>query len=295
MHRRSCAAEVLLWAIVALAPTATIEAQSAEAHRSQFEVASVKRNQAGTIYKGVRQFSHGRVTAENTPVNVLIGVAYKRREGWFEIAGGPNWIASDGYDVIAKAPGDASNEQMYPMLQELLRDRFHLRLHRETRELPVYALLTAKGGLKLQNQKSENCFAGPPGTEPHPVPGEPFVVPCGFITVSLSPLGLQIRGGRTSMQRLAAILSGVLGRTVVDRSGFRGTFDIDVEFTPDDAIAGIPGRGLPGSLPTEPPSGDHAGPSLFRALQERVGIKLESGKGFVTVLVIDHVERPTEN
>lgn len=244
---------------------------------------------------GVRQLSHGRVITENTPLKFLIGVAYKRREGWFEISGAPGWMDSDGYDIVAKASGDATNEQMYPMLQALLKDRFQLKLHRETRALPVYDLVVSKGGLKLQNPKTGNCFGGPPGTEPPPVPGKPLVLPCGYVTESLSPLGLQIRGGQTSMQRLALTLSGVLGRTVVDRTDFSGTFDIDLEFTPDDAIAGIPGRGMPGALPTDPPSGDHAGPSLFSALQDRVGLKLESAKGPVTVLVVDHVERPSAN
>jgi len=149
--------------------------------------------------------------------------------------------------------------------------------------------------LKLQNPKPGNCFAGPPGTEPPPVAGAPLVLPCGSITVSLAPLGLQIRGSQTSMQSLALILAGVLGRTVVDRTDFHGIFDIDLEFTPDDMVAGIPGRGMPGSLPTAPPSGDSAGPSLFSAMHERLGLKLESAKGPVTVFVIDHVERPSPN
>jgi uncharacterized protein (TIGR03435 family) len=261
----------------------------------QFEAATVKRSQAGTIFMGVRQLSHGRVVTENTPLNTLIAVAYKRRTGWFEIIGAPRWMESDGYDVIAKAAGDATNEQMYPMLQALLRERFQLKIHRETRDLPVYALVPAKGGMKLTNSKTENCFSGEPGSAPRPVLGAPLVLPCGDIAVSLAPLGLQIRGGQTSMSRVATALAGVLGRTVVDRTNFRGTFDIDVEFTPDEALAGIPAAGMPGALPSAPPSGDHAGPSLFVALQEKAGLKLESTRGLVTVLVIDHVERPAEN
>ena len=242
---------------------------------------------------GVRRLSHGRVVIENMPLKALLGVAYKRRVEWFEISGAPGWMDSEGYDVIAKATGDATNEQMYPMLQALLRDRFQLTLHRETKDLPVYLLVVAKGGLKLQNAKPGSCFAGP--TEPPRVPGVPLVLPCGNIAVSLAPLGLQIKGVQASMQVLAPILSGLLGRTVVDRTDFRGTFDIDLEFTPDDAMAGIPGPGIPGSLPAVPPSGDSAGPSLFSAMQERLGLKLESAKGPVTVFVIDHVERPSQN
>jgi bla regulator protein blaR1 len=279
----------------ARAQSAQSASKSGARANAQFEVASVKRSQERTIYMGVRQFSHGRVLTENTPLKFLIGVAYKRREGWFEISGAPGWMDSDGYDIVAKASADNTNEQMYPMLQALLRDRFQLKLHRETMDLPVYNLVAAKGGLKLQNPKPQDCVAGSPGAEPPPTRGSPLLLPCGNVAVSLAPLGLQIRGGQTSMQRLATILSGVLGRTVVDKTDFHGTFDIDLEFTPDDAVAGIPGRGMPGALPTDPPSGDHAGPSIFAALQERLGLKLESAKGPVTVLVVDHVERPSEN
>ncbi len=269
--------------------------ESATGSASKFEAASVKRSQGDNTYMGVRRLSHGLVVIENMPLKALMGVAYQRREGWFEISGAPGWMDSEGYEISARAAGDASNEQMYPMLQALLRDRFQLKLHRETRNLPLYALVVAKGGLKLRNPKPGNCFAGAAGTEPPPVPGAPLVLPCGSITVSLAPFGLQIKGNRTSMQSLALILAGVLGRTVVDRTQFSGTFDIDLEFTPDDAVAGIPGRGMPGSLPTALPSGDSAGPSLFSAMQERVGLRLESARGPVTVFVIDHVEQPSPN
>src|SRR5262249_5852463 len=150
---------------------------------------------------------------------------------------------SDGYDVAAKAGGDATNEQMYPMLQHMLEDRFQLKMHCEAQEGPVFALSAAKNGLKPANSKPGSCFDGPPRTQPPPTPGRPFVAPCGNILVSLAPLGLRISGGQTSMDRLAASLSGVLGRTVVDKSGYQGTFDVDLEFTPDDALAGIPARG----------------------------------------------------
>jgi uncharacterized protein (TIGR03435 family) len=260
----------------------------------EFAAASIKPNQGRTIFMGVRQLSHGRVVTENTPLRFLIGVAYKRRSGWFEILGGPGWMDSDGYDITAKADGDATNEQMYPMLQNLLRERFQLQLRRETRELPVYVLSETKGGLKLLHSSAAACFAGAPGTQPSPQPGKALVLPCGDIALSLSPLGLRLTGGQTSMQRFAAILSSTLGRTV-DKTGFGGTFDVDLEFTPDDSLAGIPHPGQPGALPSAPPSGDLAGPSLSSALQEWLGLKLASAKGPVTVLVIDHVERPAPN
>jgi uncharacterized protein (TIGR03435 family) len=260
----------------------------------EFVAASIKPNKERTIFMGVRQLSHGRVITENTPLRFLIGVAYKRRLGWFEISGGPGWMDSDGYDITAKADGDAPNEQMYPMLQNLLRERFQLQLHRETRELPVYVLSETKGGLKLLHSSTAPCFAGVAGTQP-PQPGKPLVLPCGDVALSLSTLGLRIKGGQTSMERFAAILSGALGRTVVDKTGFAGTFDVDLEFTPDDSVAGIPRPGQPGALPSPPPSGDSAGPSLSSALLEQLGLKLVAAKGPVTVLVIDHVERPTPN
>jgi uncharacterized protein (TIGR03435 family) len=125
---------------------------------------------------------------------------------------------SDGYDLNAKAAGNASNE--YPMLQNLLADRFHLVLRRQTRELPVFFLSVAKSGLKLPPSRSALCFDGDP-----PPPGKTIVPPCGNVLMSLAPLGLRIRGGETSMDPLAAILSGVLGRTL--KTGYQGAFDVE--------------------------------------------------------------------
>jgi uncharacterized protein (TIGR03435 family) len=261
----------------------------------EFAAASIKPNRGGTTFMGVRQLSHGRVVTENTPLRFLIGVAYKRKDAWFEIAGGPAWLDSDGYDITAKANGDATNEQMYPLLQTLLRDRFRLKLRRETRELPVYNLEVGKSGLKLPNATSTECFAGVPGTQPPPRAGKPLLIPCGNIVVTLSPRGLTLRGSQTTTAILATSLTGVLGRTVLDKTGIHGTLDVEVEFTPDETLAGIPRPGLPGALPTPPPSGDAAGPSLYSALKEQLGLTLASAKGPVTVMVVDHVERPTQN
>ena len=287
---------VVISAIATLVPTQrVVPFLSAAGAPLGFAVASIKPNREKTTLMGVRQFSHGRLIAENTPLRFLIGVAYKRRDGWFEISGAPGWVDSERYDITAKAEGDATNEQMYPMLRTLLADRFQLKFHRETKDLPVYFLTPAKRGLKLPNSKARGCFAGISGAQPpRPQPGKLPAIPCGNVVIGLSPQGLRLQGGETTMQRLAASLAGVLRRTVIDKTGFSGTFDIDLEFTPDDSLAGIPARGEPGALPAAP-AADAAAPSIFTALQEQCGLRLEPAKGPVSVFIIDGAAKPAAN
>jgi uncharacterized protein (TIGR03435 family) len=263
--------------------------------RAKFEVASIKRDAGQNRNSGLDGFTHGRMTAENTPLRFLVMVAYQPLED-FQIVGGPAWLDTDGYNVTAKAEGDASADQMRPMLQTLLEDRFQLKLHRETRELPVYTLAVAKNGLKLSEPGEGSCFAFTPGMRPVLAePGKPVLFPCGIVSFTLSPAGIRMKGGATSIKRLTDVLSRMLHRTIIDNTGFKGTFDVDLEFNRDESLAGIPGPGTPGGFPSPTPASDSGGPSIFSALQERMGLRLESTKGPVEVLVIDHVERPTEN
>jgi bla regulator protein BlaR1 len=231
----------------------------------EFEVASIKPSAPGGRGIRVQIAPGGRLDAGNITVKFLIQQAYNVKD--FQISGGPGWINSERYDLVAKADGDVGRmEQIRPLIQKLLADRFQLTIHRDTKELPIYALVVGKNGSKLK----ESAANGP---------------------------GPQIRMGRglingqgMDMGMLANQLSQAIGRTVLDKTDLKGQYDIKLEFTPEDG----PGRG-PGDGPEAAPPPDTAGPSIFTALQEQLGLKLESSKGPVQIIVIDRIEKPTEN
>jgi uncharacterized protein (TIGR03435 family) len=270
-----------------------IRAQSTPA-AAKFDVASVKRNAKGGIAptdimalgltKSMAQGSRGaRFSIDNVSLNWLIQMAYNVKD--FQVVGGPSWAKSDGYDIAAKAEGNASFEQMRPMLQTLLADRFQLTLRRENREFPVYELAVAKGGLKIAAAQPGSCVAFDPASPP------PFGSKiCGGSTrkiLSGAPERRdRIEASGIAMARLVEMISDEVGRTVIDKTGFTGTFNLQLDFAPDEGIV----SGL-GPSPIANPSG----PSIFTALQEQLGLRLESAKGPVPVLVMAHAERPSEN
>jgi uncharacterized protein (TIGR03435 family) len=261
-------------------------AQSADSPR--FAVASVKRGLEFTLEvpMGARALPGGRLSTTNSPLAFLIHRAYGVEA--YQIVGGPAWINSEGYDIEAKPETNADQRQMWLMLQTLLADRFQLKLHRETRELPVYALTATKGGPKLPAPKGGPCteaFTGPPAPgQPRPAP------PCGPGIVAAGT-GVAMQGLNVTMAKFTTFLGRMIGREVIDRTGFTRKFDLHLDFAFDDAIAGLPHS--PGA--SDQPADSLARPTIFTAIQEQLGMKLESTKGPVEVLVIDHVERPTGN
>jgi uncharacterized protein (TIGR03435 family) len=215
---------------------------------------------------------------ENFSLRGLIQFAYGVRD--FQLIGEPAWIGSAQYDIQAKAEADVSVKQMEgPMLQALLEDRFHLQVHRETRQLPVYELSVAKGGVKMKATEPGECVpydvdATPPAA---PAPGAPRTVYCGYPKAgvagtnrTLDGAGVTIAGPIANLSRLA------VDRAIIDRTGLDAGYDLHLEWAAD-ALA------------------DGAGTSIFTALQEQLGLKLESAKGPVKVLVIDRVERASAN
>lgn len=260
---RACAGAVV---------AAAVFAQPAE--RPKFEVASVKRSAEQSLM-AVRPMPGGRLVA-NAPVKLLIMNAYGIQRS--EVVGGPDWINTDLYEINAKAEDNANRGQLMAMLQSLLEDRFQMRSHRETRESPVYALVVDKNGPKLAAPKEGECPAAdtsaPPGRAGATAP------PCGQMRISPSPSGVRMEGSRVPISELVRVLAVALNQPVLDKTALPGIFDIRLQF-----IDEVPGA---------PPS-DSAGPSVFAALQEQLGLKLESAKGPVEFLVIDHVERPTAN
>ena len=258
--------------------------------RPKFEVASIRPSDEQR-FMTVRPLP-GRLTA-NAPVRLLMQNAYSVQP--FQIVGGPDWIGSTHYEIDAKADSRASREQIFLMLQSLLEDRFQLRIRRETREMPVYNLVPARGGLKLPAPKDGGCVDPTPEVPPEftggrmPVPGQiPAVAPCGTFRIFLEPGGARMRGGKVPMAEFVRQLSMVLGRSVVDKTGLARLFDLKLEFMPDQTTE---------SLPPLPPdvAGDARSPSIIVALQEQLGLRLESAKGPVDVLVVEHVEQPSAN
>ena len=266
-----------------------------------FEVATVKLNKSGDNRIGIGFAPGGRFRATNVPLRELIAAAYGESQplAAFQITGGPKWIETDRFDVVGKAPGDPQPGPngpppvMFAMMRNLLADRFKLTAHRETKEFPIYALVPARADGKLGPQlrpASTDCAALMAATRarggpPPQAPGERM--PCGM---RLFPGNLS--GGGTSMAQLANVLARFVNRTVVDRTGLTGNYDVDLQWTPDQMPQG---RGdLPPGAPQLPPV-DPNGPSIFTAVQEQLGLKLDAARGPVQVLVIDRVERPTED
>ena len=260
-----------------------IRAQDAPATAPKFEVASIKLT--GNSEGGSMRPWPGRLTA-TAPLRALIEAAYHVQP--FQIVDGPAWIRSEQYEIDARATGNPDNAQIFLMLRSLLEDRFQLRIHRESREMPVYALVPARGGLKLSPPRDGSCVEGevpPPGL------GDPAPPPrCGGMNVPLEAGSWHMRGGKVPMTEFVRVLSLGLGRTVTDQAGFSGVFDVDLEFRLDDTTVGWFGSPPPpGAFPTET-----ASPSIFSAIQQ-LGLRLDSTKGPVEVLVIDHAERPSAN
>jgi bla regulator protein BlaR1 len=274
--------------VIGMMNAPVIEAQSPAATR--FDVASIKpTSQQGRDIQGlgdVEMLPGGYLRAEKIQLSYFVQNAYGVKP--FQISGGPAWINSAHYDIDAKANGNPNPSQMRLMMQALLEERFKLKVHHETRQLPVYELVVAKGGAKLPEPREGSCVAPDPnGSSPPPAPGQLF--DCGRVLMMMSPAGAQMRGGKVTVADLVRTLSNVLGQTVVDRTEVQRTFDVHLEFTPDETLGG-----LPAPPPVASPSTDLHG-NLFAAIQEQLGLKLESAKGPVDILVIDSVERPSGN
>jgi uncharacterized protein (TIGR03435 family) len=182
------------------------------------------------------------------------------------------------------------------MLRTLLEERFKLKIHRETKEMPVYALTVSKSGLKLSPLKDGGCVAIDLNHMPTPTPGQPMPNFCGNTSMRMNGQSVTMDGHGMNLQDFSARLSMMLDRKVIDKSGVTGAFDFHLEFAPDESMPMFRGgRGGAGDSGTPPATAEIAGPSIIDALQEQLGLKLLPDKGPVESLIIDHVEKPTEN
>jgi uncharacterized protein (TIGR03435 family) len=271
--------------------------------RPEFEVASVKVNTTGCANGrgGGRGGAPapGRLSVQCITLRDLIQAAYgsfangpNPNQRLPKVLGAPAWIESDTYDIEAKPSGAATISQMYgPMLQGLLEDRFKLKIHRETRELPVYALTIAKSGSRLRASKEGSCT--PVDLSHLPLQGQPTPLFCGRTSFTRNGDTRNVDGFGLSMATFAGTTLSArldLDRPVIDKTGLDGIFDIHLEFAADAPASGPAGTG-PGA-PVPPVD---SGPSLFTALQEQLGLKLSPDRGPVDVLVVDRIERPSGN
>ncbi|HEV8146330.1 MAG TPA: TIGR03435 family protein [Bryobacteraceae bacterium] len=254
----------------------------------QFEVASIKLADPNDLRKQFQVTPGGRVTLTNLTLKEMIAFAWEVQ--LFQISGGPAWLSSAHYHLSAKSENRTQWSEVALMIQSLLADRFQLTIHRETRELPIYALVLAKKHRKLGSGLTEAKAGGCRERDPSkpataPELGRPPSMWCGQMMMTFR----HVRASAVPLERLTQALSQVLGRTVTDQTGLTGNFEINLQWTPDEnqAMQLLPGTP---QLPT-----DFAPVSIFAALQEQLGLKLESQKGPVEILVIERAEKPSEN
>jgi bla regulator protein BlaR1 len=236
-----------------------------------FEVASVKPSDPNARGQ-FRYLPGGTVVIRGVTLPLLIQQAYDVKD--FQISGGPAWMPSKRYDITAKT-GDVANAsptdpaRMRLRLQALLADRFHLQLHRESKELSVYTLVMAKNGPKLKEDQAAD--------------------PAGRMFRGIG----QLKGEQVDMRFLSVWLARLVGRPVGDQTGLKGTYDFELNWVPDSSQGRLsgpePGAGSERGLTPA----DQNSPSIFTAIQEQLGLKLEPRKGPVEILVIDHMEQPT--
>jgi uncharacterized protein (TIGR03435 family) len=292
-------------------------------------VASVKKRADGL--GGQIRIAPGLISVNGMPARILIRQAYGQLQD-FQVVGGPDWINSDRFDIEAKPEvgGPMTPQVLQSIFRQLLEDRFALKAHNETREMPIYALVLARSDGRLgPNLKpsSEECSTrmiargrgpapdgrgapgpdgrgdsavgrggpppdgrGGPGRAGGPPPAPDFDA-APACGQRMGGFG-RLRAGGTTMAQLAAAFSGTAQRVVIDKTGLAGYYDVALNYTPagDQLPQGPPPPGAPPLPPIDPD-----GPSFFTAIQEQLGLKLENQRGPVEVVVIDSIQQPTEN
>jgi len=290
--RTSC----LLLSVVLAAPTVSVLAQQTEPPPFAFEVVSIRPNVSAAAQPGLQLLPSGRITWTATTLKSLIGLAYQRYAfDRREVIVGPEWRDRDRFDIIAQANGplrvgpDGFPGPTFQLIAGMIEDRFKVRVHNEQRERPVYALVLASGdgtlGPKLQ-RSSVDCAAEigdqARGAKPRRLPDGRFACVLG------NPPG-RFMGTGLGMRQFAAGLEQFVERPILDRTGLTGGYDWDVEFRPEFVrpIGDQPPQPLPD------PSAFESRPSIFTALQEQLGLRLEATRGMVDVLVVDRAEPPS--
>jgi uncharacterized protein (TIGR03435 family) len=224
---------------------------------AEFEVASVRPSDPRQSAVDFVISPGGRLRATNVTLLEMVREAYRVK--YFQVSGGPGWIGTDRFHIEAKAAGEPTRDQMLDMLRALLEERFRLKVRREVREGNVYELVVARSGPKLKASTAETSFLRLYRNTPRELPGVSYT----------------IHGQKVSMAKLANDLTGTMARPVLDRTGLAGEFDFKIDY----AIEG------------------HAevGPSMFTALQEQLGLRLQAARGAVESLEIESAQKPAGN
>ena len=254
---------------------AEVRGQTADSARPEFAVASVK--PSNSIGRPEIGNFNGRGHAKNATLKMIMATAYQVPV--FLISGGPAWADSQTFDIEGKAEDPKTGYvQLRLMMQSLLEDRFHLRLHREIRVSSVYSLVTSKGGVTLSRSADQTS---PDATGPSSSPDDP---PRGSVLVGP---GLLVANA-ASMPVLAKVLTPELERPVLDKTNLIGRYDIRLRWTPEiQPTVGTGGQETERNAPDLP--------GLFTALREQTGLELKAGRGPVEILVIDSAEKPSPN
>ena len=267
---------------------------------SRFEVASVKAI-AGDSQMMMRMLPTGQFEAIGVPVGLILRQALQKAD--YQIVGAPGWINTERYTILAKAPEGTPPLAMTVMLVNLLKDRFQMATHVETRELPIFNLVMARADgrlgpdLKVTPEKCQTeiaeriaaakaAAAGRGGMPPLPAFDPNGPMPCGFLSI---PPGRIVGTARTLAQIIPTV-ADLVGRPVIDKTGLTGMYDFTIKYQPDGRFAGPFGPPRPSA---QNPPVDPDAPSFITALQEQLGLKLENARGPVEVVVIDKFERPT--
>ena len=225
-------------------------------------------------------------TAQNVTLKDLFLLAYEVKD--FQVLAAPSWFNSDRYDISAKMagtpiPGPEAMKLQRRRVQDLLQERFKLAVHNENRELPIYELTVAKGGPKL---KAAACTEADP-KNPAPAPGATIMDYCGFSGFFKG----RFAASSATTADLVKALANLLDRAVVDKTGLRGRFHVVLTFAIDDNTIRFPDAPFGPDAAAE----DNSAPNIFTAIQEQLGLKVDSSKGPVDVMVIDHAEKPSAN
>ena len=284
--------------------TAAVLAQSSNS--PTFEVSSVRANTSNAPMQALPTLQpSGRVFAINLPLRELIQVAYGLRDNQLIIS---SQLADARFDLDARTGANATRDQAIAMLQTLLTERFHLKAHAEKRELPMYALVRVNAdrlGPQMKHSPADCAsltFPSGPGLPPPPPPppstaGTPLLANrmLARCPTMFFPGGMSVRA--MDMTAFSIALERIVRRPVNDKTGLQGAFDFDLTYTPDtlDAPGGTGAIGGAVGGPVAGPPAQQGGPSLFEALRNQLGLRLEGGRAPIDVLVVDEVRQPTEN
>ena len=277
------------FAAVALSIAVVLDGQG-----PSFDVASVRANRSEQTDNSIQLLPNGRFVATNSTLRSLILRAYKIHDS--QLVGAPEWVDRERFDIDARAakPPAEGPEALIPMLKTLFTERFALRSHTESRQVAAYVLRRAQEGrLGPQIRPTEADCSGQrvPTQEEIRASVRDGWPPCGMVFVvnftTRTPAGtaveMRFRRSATSIDDLAAAFPNAVGRPVVNRTGLEGRYDVEYSYTPQPADPGVTSAFRPDT------------PGLFAAIEEQLGLKLQAERADVPVLVIDAVERPTEN